>query len=173
MFASCQEHLVYPHGCPAAAAWFSAYWDGPLWSLQEVVLENQPTLLDLCSLKGYKPCYSLKHIPKEATIYSPEVQSSVPSFWKRVHPPSRGHCSQSCSWPLHPLVFVGIRSSTAFTCVGSSVFCVRKLPSVCFRNLSWIAWALLIHLGIFSLFSHLMYLQLLFLCASYSVILHN
>lgn len=68
--------LVHPCWPAATFAWLPAWPDGPLMSLQEVILENQRALLDICFLHNCLSWDSSNQVPwtgQNLFSWSPEI----------------------------------------------------------------------------------------------------
>ena len=80
MFGFCQAFLVHPRRPLANITWLPAHQVGPLWSLEEEILENQAAFLDPYSLQGHIPWDPSKQVHEQEKACSHEDHCCDPAF---------------------------------------------------------------------------------------------
>lgn len=122
-------------------AWLSAHQDRPFLSLEEVILENQPAVVDPI----------LSRTVSHGLLAHPWTEQSLlswgPGLWSCYLscsclmqcwiPPSHDHCSQDCSnfHMASSYFFVSLKSNRACSPIGSWITDVGKLVLGCSRDL--------------------------------------
>lgn len=101
------QELVHPCRPLTIVAWLSACLNGLSVSLENVVLENQPGLLDTSSCQDFLPGIFPSRSPNRDKICFREIQGWDPAFsffplLRNRNSTSHGHHSQGCPRPSHP-----------------------------------------------------------------------